>query len=98
VSWPAYFAFWKKEFPKLKVMKAGEDTCTDCAKIMNSLHYLQTKKARLLQELQIEKGDECEPFSPIAQPDENELLMQETISEMESKVAIAKIHVKMHIA
>jgi len=98
VSWPAYFAYWKKEFPKLKVMKAGEDTCTDCANIMNSLNHLRTKKARLFEELQIEKDDEGEPFSPMAHPNEIEVSILETIDELESKVADAKIHVNMHIA
>jgi hypothetical protein len=45
-SWPTFYRFWKKNYPKLVIQKPSADICGDCHKFANSYKTLNSRNKK----------------------------------------------------
>ena len=88
VSWTSFLRFWHANFPKLKVRRSGEDTCSDCWKLRCRLEHLHRQKAAAQCET-VEAGDDVG-----ISPDE----LTDTLTELDDLIKECRKHVDMHTA
>ena len=88
MSWRSFLRYWKAHFPKLRIRKSGEDTCTDCYKLRLRLSILTRKRDEALRAL--EDDDMLDSITP------DELLKE--IDGYDELIAECRKHVEMHQA
>ena len=110
VAWPTYHAYWKKNFPKLKARKSGEDTCDECHSIMCKLRHLRKKKGELEAKAAKAAEDATEALKSILDIEDevdvddsddngtNPLELIAAINDIQKIIDEAKEHVQMHEA